>query len=151
MALPLLRWPLLLIAHRNHPLRSRLQVTPEDLKAFPSPALPMGAAPLLNCRLQSHGLATIPYGPPDYDLRRWEAIASDGYSLGYAPPHRLPLLSKRFQLEPLPFHLNIEETLALVGHRDVIGDPHFSSTCAAIRQCLFESPLGSSDQVTWLA
>ena len=150
MALPLLRWPLLLVAHRNHPLRSRAQITPEDLKGFPSPALPMGAAPLLNCRLQSHGLATIPYGRPDYDLQRWEAIASDGCSLAYAPPHRLELLRKRFQLEPLPFQLNIEETLALVGHRDVMADPQFPPSCTAIRQCLRESPLGSCDQITWL-
>ena len=153
LCMPLLRWKLLVVARRDHPLvchSAASQLTADDLACYPSPALPMGAAPLLNHQLQNHGLATKPYGPPGYTLERWEGAASDGHSLAYAPPHRLKRLEQQFGLVPLPYDLGITEVAAVVGHRDVLADPCFSGILRQITELLQASPLAGCPGVQWL-
>jgi DNA-binding transcriptional LysR family regulator len=149
-ALPLLRLRLVLLAHRHHPLAGRSNLTPDDLARFPSPALPMGAAPLLNCQLQQHGLATTPYGCSDYDPERWEAVACDGHTLVVAPQHRAPALEEQFQLVPLSYDLGLVDVGAVVGHRDVIADPCFKVAFEQWLALLKASPLAACPDLEWL-
>jgi DNA-binding transcriptional LysR family regulator len=149
-AMPLFRWKLVLLARRDHPLHGGVAITPDDLAAFPSPALPMGVAPLLNRALQRHGLASSPYGSSHYDPQRWDQAAADGLSLSYAPAFRLHELEMEHGLFPLPYELSIDEVTALVGHRDVISDPCFAKAFQALREALLQSPLALCPGITWL-
>lgn len=150
MALPLLRMRLMLLAHRSHPLVGRASLTPDDLALFPSPALPMGAAPLLNGHLQEHGLATSPYGSTDYDPERWEAVACDGHTLVYAPEHRLQELESQYQIVPLSYNLGLADVGALVGHRDVLMDPSFKVAMQQLLLLLKASPWAACPGLEWL-
>jgi DNA-binding transcriptional LysR family regulator len=150
LAVPLLRWNYVLVSHRNHPLQKRSVITPDDLAAYPSPALAMGVAPLFTRALQEHGLATCAYGGADYEPVRWEGGAADGHSLAVVPPHRLPELEAQLGVVPLPYSLGIQEVMAVVGHRDVIADPCFVRAFQALRDALRQSPLGRCSKVSWL-
>jgi DNA-binding transcriptional LysR family regulator len=150
LAVPLLRWNYVLVSHRNHPLQKCSVITPDDLAAYPSPALAMGVAPLFTRALQEHGLATCAYRGADYEPVRWEGGAADGHSLAVVPPHRLPELEAQLGLVPLPYSLGIQEVMAVVGHRDVIADPCFVKAFQALRDVLRQAPLGRCSKVSWL-
>lgn len=150
IALPLLRWEYVLVSHRTHPLQRRTSITPDDLAKYPSPALPMGVAPLWTRALQEHGLATCPYGGSDFNPGRWEGIASDCHSLTLVPPYRLPDLESQLGLVPVPYALGIHEVMAAVGHRDAISDPCFMQPFRALRDALRQSPIGRCSQAVWL-
>ena len=150
LALPLLRWEYVLVSHRNHPLQRLSSITPDDLAQYPSPALPMGVAPLFSRALQVHGLASCSYGGSDYNPCRWEDIAADAHSLTVVPPHRLPDLDLRLGLVPVPYPLGIQDVIAVVGHRDAIADPSFVKAFHALRDALRQSPIGRCSHVRWL-
>jgi len=148
--LPLFCWNLALVAHREHPLAAQSRLTPDDLAAYPSPALPLGAAPLLTNGLQAHGLANAPLWRQDHDVERWEGAARDGRSLSYAAPHRLAELERRFDVVRLPYDLGITEVAAVIGHRDVLGDPAFAAAFKQLVAVLRDSPLGRCSEIQWL-
>ncbi len=150
LCLPLFRFPLKLLAHQEHQLASSSPLSPDDLARYPSPALPMGTAPLLNQALQAHGLASCPYAGTDYDQERWEGVARDGHSLSYGPPQRLSEIGLRWQLQALPYDLGISDVAAVVGHRDVLSDPSFATAFQTLLAALRTSPLGSCSQIQWL-
>lgn len=150
MALPLFRWNLMLMAHRSHPLLSVPQLTPEHLSAYPSPALPMGAAPMLYQALQRHGLGTSPYGGSDFDPQRWEAVAADAHHLIYAPSFRLAELERNHGLVPLPYDLGLTDVMALMGHRDVLSDPSVVRQVQELTAGLHASPMGPGQGTEWL-
>lgn len=150
LAVPLVRWPYVVVSHRSHPLQKRSSITAEDLAIYPSPALPVGVAPLFTTALQQHGLATCSYGSGEFDPQRWEGSASDGHTLSVVPHHRLPELEARLGLLPLPYSLGLQEVIAVVGHRDVVADPAFVSSFQILREALRVSPMGRSPAVSWL-
>ena len=150
-AIPLCRWRLQLVAHRAHPLVGRTDLQPTDLAAHPSPALPLGVAPQLMRRLQSHGLANQVVNLPVHHIEGWEACSRDGRSLSYAPPHLLPWLASRYQLVPLHYDLGIEEVGALIGHRDVLGDASFPATLKRLLAGLKSSGLAGHPGLKWLS
>ena len=150
LCLPLFRVPLKVFAHKEHQLASRSALSSDDLARHPSPALPMGAAPLLNRALQAHGLATCPYAGTEYDQERWEGVARDGHSISYGPPQRLAELKRLWQLLVLPYDLGITDVVAAVGHRDVLGDPAFASSFKDLLTGLRASAIGSCSQIQWL-
>lgn len=151
LCVPIGTFELQLLAHQAHPLQGRQDLSPEDLAQYPSPALPMGMAPMLMRNLQTHGLATQPCGLVEYDEAAWEGFASDGVGLSYAAPHRLPNLNNNYQLQPLNYALDIKECLAIVGHRDVIGDSNFPSTFNTIVKVLQQEINGNGAGVQWLS
>lgn len=150
LAVPLLRWEYVVVSHRSHPLQKRSTITPDDLSLYPSPALPMGVAPLFTRALQQHGLASCSYGSADYDPLRWESIAADGHTLAVVPPHRLPELESKLGVVPLPYQLGIKEVMAVIGHRDVIADPCFIRSFQLLKDALRSSPMGQGTHVRWL-
>ena len=147
---PIGTFDLQLVAHQDHPLHGRQDLSQDDLCQYPSPALPMGMAPMLMRDLQNHGLASQPCGLVDYDETAWEGFASDGVGLSYAAPHRLPALSNTYQLRPLRYSLGVKECLAIVGHRDVIGDSLFPTTFNSMVKGLQQEINGSGHGVQWL-
>jgi hypothetical protein len=150
LCLPLCRVPLKLFAHKGHQLVSRTSLSSDDLARHPSPALSMGASPLLNRALQAHGLATCPYAGTEYDQERWEGVARDGHSISYGPAQRQGELERLWQLLVLPYDLGITDVVAVVGHRDVLGDPAFAKSFRDLLDGLRASPIGSCDQIQWL-
>lgn len=150
LAIPLLRWEYVLVAHRQHPLQKRSTISPDDLALYPSPALALGVAPLFTRALQQHGLASCGYGGANYDARRWEGGAVDGHSLAVVPPHRLAELESQLGLVPLPYQLGIKEVMAMIGHRDVIADPCFVRAFQLLKDALRHSPMGRCSHVRWL-
>lgn len=146
---PLFRVPIHLVARRDHPLLARSSLSADDLAGYPSPSLPLGAAPALITSLQAHGLASTPYGGSNYDVNRWEGASRDGITLSYAPAHRLAELEERWQLVPLPYELGITEVTAVVGHRDVIFDPCFASAFQQITELICASTVGRCREIQW--
>jgi DNA-binding transcriptional LysR family regulator len=147
---PLFRSPLHVVAHRDHPLFARSSLSADDLACYPSPSLPLGAAPMLTNALQAHGLASTPYGGSNYDVNRWEGASRDGNTLSYAPAHRLAELEQRWQLLPLPYELDLTEVIAVIGHREVVGDPCFAFAFQQLSELLRASPLGHCRETEWV-
>ena len=151
LCIPVGSYSLRLMAHREHPLQGSVELTPELLAQFPSPALPLGMAPALMGALQSHGLANQACGLQDYDQDGWEGLASDGVALTYAAPHRVPSLCNQYGLKPLPYELGIRECIGLVGHRDVLADAAFPATFSHCVGSLRTSLNGQGDGLQWLS
>jgi hypothetical protein len=147
LCLPMFRVPLKLLAHQDHQISSSLPLSSDDLALYPSPAIPIGAAPLFNQALQGHGLATSPYAGTDYDQERWEGVARDGHSLSYGPAHRLPEFERRWKLQALPYDLRITDVVAVVGHRDVLGDPSFATGLKELLVALRATAMGRCSEI----
>lgn len=153
VACPLCRWPLQLLARTDHPLAGRSGLTRQDLKAYPSPGLPLGVAPQLMSQLQAHGLAHRLVDMRHHSVELWEAVARDGLSLSWASPQLLPHLRERYGLVGLDYPLPILEVGALVAHRDVFEDPSFEALLAAARRALQGQLAGldGASPLSWLA
>jgi hypothetical protein len=147
-ALPLCRWELRLMAHHQHPLATRSELQPRDLQAYPSPALPLGAAPHLMQQLSQRGLGNSCSRLELHSLKHWEAAAADGQSLSYAAPHQLQRLNQEFGLLPLPHPLGIHETLALIAQAATLqlANPMLELLRASLRQ----HPQADCDGMEWL-
>jgi hypothetical protein len=125
LCVPVCQWDLRVLAHVRHPLQGRREITADDLSQYPSPALPLGMAPILMGSLQNHGLANKHCGLLDYEEDTWEGCAADGISLSYGAPHRLADLDARYEIQPLNYDPGMRECIGVVGHRDVLSDPGF--------------------------
>jgi DNA-binding transcriptional LysR family regulator len=130
--LPLCRWILQLVARSDHPLQQQRQLSRKDLANYPSPSLPLGVAPHLMVALQSQGLASQPCGLHYYESSRWEGFAAAGQGLSYCTPATLAKAASHWSLSPLPYNLGITECMAVVGHRDVLGDSGFARHAKAL-------------------
>ncbi len=151
MCIPLLAYEMKLLAHQRHPLQAENNLDAEQFSRFPSPALPIGMAPALMSALQNHGLATQPYGRSDYDEASWEGMAADGVALSYGAPHRMGHLACRFDLKPLPYSLDIRESIGMVGHRDVFSDVSFPGVFNPCITALKSALMGSGSGMQWLS
>lgn len=116
----------LLIGSSNHPLRGQAALSSDELKGYPSVALPLGTAPLLMSALNQHSLGSDAHNSRSYSEEAWEGFASRGMALSHAAPFKLPELRERRNLEALNDDLTITEWLAVVGNRDVIRDSCFA-------------------------
>ena len=149
MCVPICRWTLQLFAHRNHPLRQAAALTPEQFRRYPSPALPVGMAPLLMRQLQDNGLATSPSPLRTYAWSDWHGAAADGHSLSYGGPHD-GLVAAADGVKPLAYPLQIVEVGAVLGHRDVIEDGQFETNFKQLSRQLRQSPGANQDGLHWL-
>jgi DNA-binding transcriptional LysR family regulator len=140
-----------LLAHRDHPLQGRRDLTSEDLSQYPSPALPLGMAPALIGTLQNHGLANQQCGLSEHNELAWEGAARDGLSLSYASPHLVPGLVNRYDLQPLNFDLGIRDCIGVVGHRDALTDPTFQAIFKQCLTCLRATLQANGSGVHWLS
>ena len=139
-----------LLAHRDHPLQGKRDLKADELRQYPSPALPLGMAPALIQGLQAQGLASQQCGLIDYEEASWEGFAGNGLGLSYGAPHQVPTLANRYQIEPLNHELGIHDCIGLVGHRDVLTDPGFSKIYSQTIACLRSSLGGTSNGIQLL-
>ena len=151
LCVPMALFSLKLLAHRNHPLQGRHDLDADQLSQFPSPALPLGMAPILMGALQNHGLASQSCGLQEYDEAIWEGFAGDGVGLSYSGPHQLPSLNHRYELQPLNYELGIRECIGVVGHRDVLADPGFPAIFKHTVNSLSNAFNGNGSGVNWLS
>lgn len=151
LCVPIGQFSLKLLAHRNHPLQGRRDLKPKELAQYPSPALPLGMAPTLIGSLQMHGLANQQCGLSEYNEENWEGFAKNGIGLSYGAPHQLPNLASRYQIFPLDYELGIRECIALVGHRDVLGDPMFPALFKKCLNTLHSGLNGNGSAIQWLS
>ena len=140
-----------LLAHRDHPLQGKRDLKADELRQYPSPALPLGMAPALIQGLQAQGLASQQCGLIDYEEASWEGFAGDGLGLSYGASHQVPTLVNRYQIEPLNYELGIHDCIGLVGHRDVLTDPGFSKLYSQTIACLRSSLGGTSNGIQLLS
>jgi hypothetical protein len=151
LCIPMVMFPLKLLASRHHVLQGRNDLTPDDLSQFPSPALPLGMAPTLMGALQNHGLAKQACGLHDYDEATWEGFGKDGVGLSYCPPHQLSAIESRYGLRPLNYDLGIQECVGLVGHRDVLTDAQFPEIFKKSMNSLRRALNGTGADCQWLS
>jgi hypothetical protein len=136
-----------LLAHRDHPLQGKRDLKADELRQYPSAALPLGMAPALIQALQVHGLASQQCGLIDYEEASWEGFACNGLGLSYGAPHQLTKLENRYQIKSLNYELGIYDCIGLVGHRDVLTDPGFSKLYSQSIDCLRFSTWGTSNGI----
>lgn len=148
--IPVCCWQLRLIARDDHPLRALASLEDQDLSHFPSPALPIGEAPLLMASLQAHGLATQLCGLREYGEEQWEGFAREASALSYASPLLLPGLETGYGLTPLVYRLPVTECLAVVGHRDLLSDQVFASLFKLIQDDLHQVLAPFPAAIQWL-
>lgn len=151
LCVPIGMFDLKLLGHRNHPLQGRRDLNSEVLAQYPSPALPLGTAPVLMGALQNHGLATQQCGLSEYDEACWEGFARDGLGLSYAAPHQVPSVVNRYELQPLNYELGIQDCIGVVGHRDVLADPSFHHIFKHCLSSLRVSLNGNGSGIQWLS
>lgn len=151
LCVPISLFEFKLFAHHDHPLQGRRDLKADELRQYPSPALPLGMAPALIEALQSHGLASQQCGLIDYDEAFWEGFASNGLGLSYGTPYQVSRLVNHYRLHPLNYALGIHDCIGLVGHRDVLSDPGFHKVYTQSLSCLRTGLNGSSNAIQWLS
>ena len=150
LCLPIALLEFKLMAHRDHPLQGKRNLTADELQQYPSPAIPLGMAPALIEGLQGHGLASQQCGLIDYEEASWEGFASNGLGLSYGALHQVPRLLNCYQIQPLNYELNIQDCIGLVGHRDVLTDPSFSKLYNQCLASMRTDLTGSRNGIQWL-
>lgn len=148
-AVPICRWAINLVAHRDHPLHKQKKLTKETLGLYPSPAIDMGMAPTLMRLLQQQGLANTRTGLSEHNWDQWQGAAFDGNCLSYAGPQDLTKLSLQ-GIAPLPCDLGIIEIAGLIGHRDAVEDPAFNGNFEVIKDELQLESSSSEGGIHWL-
>ena len=147
---PVCQWGYALVARRDHPLQGRDDLSAKDLARFPSPSLPLGVAPHLMVALQRQGLANHTSGLHYYESARWEGFAADGHGLSYCSPAMLPKVASTWSLSPLQYKLGINEWMAVVGQRDVLGDSRFPDYLKVLWSNMKGLVKGDGPQSTWI-
>lgn len=150
LCIPICLWKWNLIARDDHPLRLIESPGQQDLSSFPSPALPIGSAPLLMSSLHAHGLASQLCSLENYAEDQWEGFGREPCALSYAAPFSLPMLKAQYGLKALGKSLPILECLAIVGHRDVLSDQAFGSFFKTVMHDLSRSINPSGSSLQWL-
>lgn len=140
-----------LLAHRDHPLHGKSNLKADELRLFPSPALPLGMAPTLIEGLQCHGLASQQCGLIDYNESSWEGFASDGHGLSYGTLHHILNLEGRYNIRPLNYNLNMKDCIGIVGHRDVLTDTSFTKIYSQSIACLKAGTKSDGTAIKWLS
>ena len=82
----LYRQPVLLAAHRDHPLARIGGLSHADFARFPSLSLPEGALPHMQAQLASLGFGDVVVQMRQYDPGDWEGRTADGVTLAYTTP-----------------------------------------------------------------
>ena len=151
LCVPIALSELKVLSRLEHPLQGRRDLQADELRQYPSPALPLGMAPVLMDALQSQGLASQQCGLIDYEETVWEGFASNGLGLSYGGLHLLQRVMNIFELMPLNYALGIQDCICLVGHRDVLADPGFPKIYQQILAYLRTSLSARSNGIQWLS
>ena len=104
--------PTHLVVAAGHPLLQLGEaMTLEDVRRYPSLALPDGAFPKVQASLQELGLWSSPSEIRRYDTAHWEGRTADEVTVGYATAFSLGLLQPPQAILPVPIPLEVGDTL----------------------------------------
>jgi len=110
----LTRLPTHLVVAAGHPLLRRKEaVTLDDVRRYPSLALPDGAFPRVQAALQELGLWSSPCEIRRYDQAHWEGKTADEVTVGYATSVSLGLFPTPQVILPVPIPLEVGDTLVV--------------------------------------
>jgi len=110
----LTRLPTHLAVAAGHPLLQLGEaVTLEDVRRYPSLALPDGAFPRMQGALQGLGLWSSLCSIRRYDTAQWEGKTADALTVGYATSLSLGLLPQPSVLLPVLIPLEVGDTLVV--------------------------------------
>ena len=129
----LCRYPIHLVVAPGHPLLDLGdRVTLDDVKAFPSLALPDGAYPVLQQCLEGLGLWNTPTRLQRYKHERWEGRTADQVTVGYASAFTLKLFP--IQQQVLPIDLDLEAGDCLIVRRSYRDHPRLLALLKQLQQ-----------------
>ena len=125
--------PTRLTLPEGHPLLQRGgEITLEDLRAFPSLALPDGAFPRMEAYLRAQGLWTGVSRAPRYQLAKWEGLAIEQLMVGYATAYTLKLFPLPCVVVPVDVGLMVGDSLVV--RKTYQDHPRVASLVALLRQ-----------------
>lgn len=130
---PLTRLPTHLVVADGHPLlRLGQAVTLEDVRDYPSLALPDGAFPRIQAILAELGLWSSPCEMRRYDQTRWEGKAADEVTVAYATALTIGRFPEPRVILPVPIPLEVGDTLVVP--RRFADHPRCQALLAELRQ-----------------
>ena len=131
--LHLTRLPTLLTLPQGHPLlETGEDIGLDDLRAFPSLALPDGAFPKTEAYLKAMGFWSGVSRAPRYQLSKWEGLAVEQLMVGYATAYTLKLFPLPNVALPVDVGLMVGDSLVV---RKAYQDhPRVASLVALLRQ-----------------
>lgn len=129
----LTRLPSHLVVSHAHPLLALGEaVRLEDVRRYPSLALPDGAFPRVQETLQRLGLWTSTTEARRYDVDLWEGQTADAVTVGYATAFSIGLSPRPQVILPVPLDLEVGDTLVV--QRRFSDHPRLLQLLAELRQ-----------------
>ena len=122
-SLTLCQMPVHCLVQPGHPLLQAGAIGFEDLRPYPSLALPEGSYPKVEAGLKSVGLWSSPVRMRRYQRQLWEGKTEQELTIGYGTALSLELSGAA--LKQLPLDLPIQSGEALVVRRDFYETPQF--------------------------
>ena len=129
---PLTRLPTHLVVAPDHPLLQLGEaIRLDDVRRYPSLALPDNAFPQVQAHLHALGLWNLTASLQRYDKHRWEGRISDTLVVGYASAFSLRLFDSPQVVLPLSIDLEVGDTLVV--RRDFADHPRLQQLLAQLR------------------
>lgn len=113
----LTRLPASLVVGADHPLVALGDaITLDDVRQYPSLALPEGAFPRVQAILQDLGLWNLPLNLHRYSRFNWEGRAESDLAVAYASAFSLHLFPTPQVILPVPIALEVGDSLVVKRH-----------------------------------
>lgn len=129
----LTRLPTHLVVSERHPLAQvESQLSLEDVRAYPSLALPDGAFPKIQAILQKLGLWNLPVDRFRYSREQWEGRVESDFVIGYASAFSISLFEAPQVILPVPIPMDVGDSLVV--KREFAEHPRFIELLQQLQQ-----------------
>lgn len=129
----LTRLPTYLVASDRHPLANRAScITMEDIRSYPSLALPDGAFPKIQASLQKLGLWNLTIDRFRYSRDEWEGRVESDFVIGYASAFTMGLFQSRQVILPVSIPMQVGDSLVV--RREFAEHPRLVALLAQLQQ-----------------
>jgi DNA-binding transcriptional LysR family regulator len=129
----LTRLPTHLVVSASHPLLALGDaISLEDVRRYPSLALPDGAFPKVQAALERLGLWTSPAEARRYNQELWEGRTADAVTVGYASAFSIGLFDGPRVILPVSIDLEVGDTLVV--RRRFADHPRLQELLAELRR-----------------
>ena len=133
----LTRLPTHLVVAKGHPLlASPDPIGLDEIRSYPSLALPDGAFPKVQRRLEQLGLWSSPSRPSRYRMDLWEGRTADQLTVGYATAFTLQLFPTPQVVLPVSIDLAVGDSVIV--RRCYADHPRFLALLGLLRQRVSE-------------
>jgi hypothetical protein len=133
-SISLCQMPVHCLVQPGHPLLQRSSISFEDLRPYPSLALPQGAYPLVEASLKEVGLWSSPVRMRRYKRQLWEGKTEQELTIGYGTALSLELLGSAMQRLALQLPVNSGEVLVV--RREFASTPQFEQLATTLHHRL---------------